>query len=203
MTHPAKRPSAKSPTKGPGAAALTDSPFWGETDLSALSLAKRLSVTAEPPSLDLNCVADDAKVRFGKGRTMTDNNDFEDTANEAGAEKKPEEPDLRGRYVSGDYGTAGVERGRHADDEEGQYIGGDYGEAGSEGGLPEPLGSKAKESGRYVEADLGDAGTIPGRTAESEIGRYSEGDYGTDGRVDPLRKSGTESDTDTGKDSQQ
>ena len=119
---------------------------------------------------------------------MTDNSGFEDTPNEAGSAKKPEEPDLRGRYVEGDYGKAGAQGGRHADDEEGQYIEGDYGAAGSEGGLPEPLGDKAAESGRYVKADYGEAGTAPGRTAESEIGRYSEGDYGADGTVGPLRK---------------
>jgi hypothetical protein len=120
---------------------------------------------------------------------MTDNSGFEDTPDEAASEKKPEEPELRGRYVAGNYGKAGAQRGRHADDEEGQYVQGDYGAAGSEGGLPEPLGEKATESGRYVKADFGKAGSTPGRTAESEIGRYSEGDYGTDGTVGPLRKS--------------
>jgi hypothetical protein len=119
---------------------------------------------------------------------MTDNSGFEHTPDEAGPEKKPEEPDLRGRYVEGDFGKAGVERGRHTDDEEGQYTEGDYGTAGSEGGLPEPLGNKATASGRYVKADYGDAGSTPDRTAESEIGQYSEGDYGTSGAVDPLRK---------------
>ncbi|MGO4805110.1 hypothetical protein AB4089_08285 [Arthrobacter sp. 2MCAF15] len=128
---------------------------------------------------------------------MTDSSDFEDTADEAGSEKKPEEPDLRGRYVEGDFGKAGVQRGRHADDEEGQYVEGDYGLAGSEGGLPEPLGGKARESGRYVEADYGDAGTTPGRTAESEVGRYSEGDYGASGTVDPVRKPGAGAGPDT------
>lgn len=119
---------------------------------------------------------------------MTDNSGFEHTPGETGPEEKPEEPDLRGRYVEGDFGKAGVERGRHADDEEGQYIEGDYGTAGSEGGLPEPLGNKAKASGRYVKADYGDAGSTSERTAESEIGQYSEGNYGTGGAVDPLRK---------------
>jgi hypothetical protein len=119
---------------------------------------------------------------------MTDNSGFEDTPNAAGPEKKPEEPDLRGRYVEGNFGKAGVQRGRHAEDEEGQYIEGDYGAAGSEGGLPEPLGDKARESGRYVKADYGDAGATPGRTAESEIGRYPEGDYGAGGTVAPARK---------------
>ncbi|BCW69046.1 hypothetical protein [Arthrobacter sp. NicSoilB8] len=120
---------------------------------------------------------------------MTGNSGFEDTANEAGSDKKPEEPELRGRYVEGNYGKAGAQSGRHADDEEGQYIEGNYGAAGSEGGLPEPLGDKARESGRYVEANYGDAGSAPGRTAESEVGRYSEGDYGADGTVGPVRKS--------------
>jgi hypothetical protein len=120
---------------------------------------------------------------------MTDNSGFENTPDEAGSEKKPEEPELRGRYVEGNYGKAGAQRGRHADDEEGQYVQGDYGAAGSEGGLPEPLGEKAAESGRYVKADFGTAGSAPGRTAESEIGQYSEGDYGADGTVGPLRKS--------------
>jgi hypothetical protein len=127
---------------------------------------------------------------------MTDNSGFEDTPNAAGPEKKPEEPDLRGRYVEGNFGKAGVQRGRHAEDEEGQYIEGDYGAAGSEGGLPEPLGDKARESGRYVKADYGDAGAAPGRTAESEIGRYPEGDYGAGGTVAPTRKPGTGAGTD-------
>lgn len=126
---------------------------------------------------------------------MTENSGFEDAPDEAGSDKKPGKPDLRGRYVEGDFGKAGAQPGRHADDEEGQYTEGDYGAAGSEGGLPEPLGGKARESGRYVKADYGDAGPALGRTAESEIGRYSEGDYGADGTVDPLRKPGT----DTGK----
>ncbi|GAA2143911.1 hypothetical protein GCM10009825_34790 [Arthrobacter humicola] len=133
------------------------------------------------------------KVRFGKGTIMTDNSGFENSPDEAGTKKKPEEPDLRGRYVEGNYGKAGAQPGRHAEDEEGQYTEGDYGAAGSEGGLPEPLGDKATESGRYVEADYGDAGTIRGRTAESEIGRYSEGDYGADGTVDATRKPGEDS----------
>jgi hypothetical protein len=122
---------------------------------------------------------------------MTDNNEFEVPARQAGGGEKEEEPELRGRYVKGSYGKAGALRGRHSDDEEGQYAEGDYGEAGSEGGLPEPLGDKARESGRYVRADYGDAGTLPGRTAASEVGRYPEGDYGTDGKVDPVRKDGT------------
>ncbi|MDF9750412.1 hypothetical protein [Arthrobacter sp. ES3-54] len=119
---------------------------------------------------------------------MTDNSGFENTPDETEPENKPEEPDLRGRYVEGNYGKAGVQRGRHTDDEEGQYIEGDYGAAGSEGGLPEPLGSKARESGRYVKADYGDAGSTPGRIAASEIGRYPEGNYGEGGMVDPARK---------------
>ncbi|MCI0144025.1 hypothetical protein KNN17_20910 [Arthrobacter bambusae] len=123
---------------------------------------------------------------------MTDNSSFEDALDETGTAKKPVDPDLRGRYVEGDYGSAGMQSGRHADDEEGQYIEGDYGAAGSEGGLPEPLGEKARESGRYVKADFGATGSTAGRTAESEIGRYPEGDYGTDGTVDPLRKPGTD-----------
>jgi len=128
---------------------------------------------------------------------MTGDSGFEDAPDEVGSEKKPEEPDLRGRYVEGDFGKVGVQSGRHADDEEGQYIEGDYGAAGSEGGLPEPRGNKARESGRYVKADYGDAGSTPGRAAESEIGRYPEGDYGTDGTVDPVRKPGTGTGTDT------
>jgi hypothetical protein len=131
---------------------------------------------------------------------MTENSSFEDVPDETGSAQKPEEPDLRGRYVEGNFGKAGTQSGRHTDDEEGQYIEGDYGVAGSEGGLPEPLGNKARESGRYVEADYGVAGSTPGRTAESEIGRYSEGNYGTDGTVDPARKpragTGTEHGTD-------
>jgi hypothetical protein len=127
---------------------------------------------------------------------MTDNSGFEDTPDATGPEKNPEEPDLRGRYVEGNFGKAGVQRGRHAEDEEGQYIEGDYGAAGSEGGLPEPLGNQARESGRYVKADYGDAGSTPGRTAESEIGRYTEGNYGTGGTVTPTRKPGTGAGTD-------
>jgi len=125
---------------------------------------------------------------------MSDNSG-KNTKDAAGSEVGPEEKDLRGRYVEGNFGKAGAERGRHADDEEGQYIEGDYGEAGSEGGLPEPLGDKALESGRYVKANYGQAGSAPGRTAESEIGRYSEGNYGADGTVDPTRKPRTGSDT--------
>jgi hypothetical protein len=123
---------------------------------------------------------------------MTENNGFKDTPDNGEADKKPEEKDLRGRYVEGNFGKAGAQPGRHADDEEGQYIEGDYGAAGNEGGLPEPLGNKAKESGRYVKADYGDAGTTQGRTAESEIGGYSKGDYGEGGTVDPVRKPGAD-----------
>jgi hypothetical protein len=119
---------------------------------------------------------------------MTDRSDSELPADQPPTEVKPEEQELRGRYVEGTYGKAGVQRGRHAEDEEGQYIQGDYGAAGREGGLPEPLGDQAKESGRYVAADYGKAGTAPGRSAGSEIGQYAEGDYGADGTVDPLRK---------------
>ena len=122
---------------------------------------------------------------------MTDRSDSELPADQAPTEMKPEERELRGRYVEGTYGKAGVQSGRHLEDEEGQYIQGDYGAAGREGGLPEPLGDQAKESGRYVAADYGGAGTVPGRTAGSEIGQYAEGDYGADGTVDPLRKAGT------------
>jgi len=104
---------------------------------------------------------------------------------------KPEEQELRGRYVKGTYGKAGVQRGRHAEDEEGQYVQGDYGAAGREGGLPEPLGDQAKESGRYVAADYGEAGTASGRTAGSEIGQYATGNYGAGGTVDPLREAKT------------
>ena len=128
---------------------------------------------------------------------MTDNSSIENTPDATGSEIDPEEPDLRGRYVEGDFGTAGAQPGRHAGDEEGQYIEGDYGAAGSEGGLPEPLGGEAKESGRYVKADYGDAGSTQGRTAESEIGRYSEGDYGGSGTGGPVRKSGTDTGTHT------
>ncbi|MDE8670662.1 hypothetical protein PY310_18960 [Pseudarthrobacter sp. H3Y2-7] len=119
---------------------------------------------------------------------MTQNSGSEDTPNEAAKEEPPAEPDLRGRYVEGDYGKAGSQTGRHADDEEGRYGEGNYGAAGSEGGLPEPLGDKAGESGRYVQADYGAAGSVPGRTAASEVGRYPEGSYGAGGSVDPARK---------------
>ncbi|MGO4858740.1 hypothetical protein [Arthrobacter sp. 2MCAF14] len=119
---------------------------------------------------------------------MTDSSSGVEEPTDEKASGTPEEPELRGRYVEGDYGKTGTEPGRHSDDEEGQYSEGDYGAAGSQGGLPEPLGGKAKESGRHAEADLGDAGAVPGRTAESEIGKYAEGDYGTDGAVGPLRE---------------
>ena len=121
---------------------------------------------------------------------MIENGGFKDTPDNGETDKKPDEKDLRGRYVEGNFGKAGVQPGRHADDEEGQYIEGDYGAAGSEGGLPEPLGNKARESGRYVKADYGDAGTTKGRTADSEIGGYPEGDYGEGGTVEPVRKPG-------------
>ncbi len=52
------------------------------------------------------------------------------------ADETPEERELRGRYVKGDFGKAGAQRGRHAEDEEGQYVEGDYGGAGAEAGLP-------------------------------------------------------------------
>ena len=122
---------------------------------------------------------------------MSENSGIENTPEAAESGAEPEEKDLRGRYVEGNFGKTGAQSGRHADDEEGQYIEGDYGAAGAEGGLPEPLGDKARESGRYVRADYGGAGSAPGRTAESEVGRYSEGDYGADGTVDPTRKSGS------------
>jgi hypothetical protein len=122
---------------------------------------------------------------------MADSSEFEDPTDETSGEEEPEESELRGRYVKGDYGRAGTERGRHTDDEEGQYTQGDFGEAGREGGLPEPLGSKAKEAGRFVKGDYNGAGVAGGRTAESEIGRYTEGDYGSDGIVDPTRKAAT------------
>jgi hypothetical protein len=128
---------------------------------------------------------------------MTDDSSIENTPDAAGPERDPVEPDLRGRYVEGNFGKAGALAGRHADDEEGHYIEGDYGAAGSEGGLPEPLGDKARESGRYVKADYGGAGSTQGRTAESEIGQYAEGDYGEGGTVDPARKPGTDIGTHT------
>lgn len=124
----------------------------------------------------------------GKGAIMTDSSGFEEPVDEAAAREKPDEEELRGRYVEGNYGAAGTESGRHADDTEGQYIEGDYGAAGAEGGLPEPLGSHAAEAGRFVKGDYDGAGTAPGRTAENEVGRYTEGDYGTDGTVEPTRK---------------
>ncbi|WP_427173276.1 hypothetical protein [Arthrobacter sp. 92] len=119
---------------------------------------------------------------------MADSSGFEVPADEAAGREKPEEKELRGRYVEGNYGTAGTESGRHADDTEGQYTEGDYGAAGTEGDLPEPLGSHAAESGRFVKGDYDGAGTAPGRSAENEIGRYTEGDYGADGTVEPTRK---------------
>lgn len=121
---------------------------------------------------------------------MSGSSEFDEPTEATGNGEKPEAPELRGRYVKGNYGKAGTQAGRHSDDEEGQFTEGDYGAAGSEGGLPEPLGTKAEESGRYVQADYGDAGATPGRSAESEVGQYSEGDYGTDGTVAPVRKAG-------------
>ena len=131
---------------------------------------------------------------------MTDSSEFEDPTDESAPGTKPDEPELRGRYVKGDYGAAGVERGRHADDEEGQYSQGDFGEAGREGGLPEPLGSKAKEAGRFVRGDYDAAGAAGPRTAESEIGRYTEGDYGRDGTVGPARKAASKAEQTPGPD---
>ncbi|MDQ0663201.1 hypothetical protein QFZ35_001699 [Arthrobacter ulcerisalmonis] len=128
---------------------------------------------------------------------MNDNGSIEKTPNASGPEETPEEPDLRGRYVEGNFGRAGSQRGRHTEDEEGQYIGGDYGVAGSEGGLPEPLGDKTLGSGRYIKADYGEAGATKGRTAASETGRYPAGDYGKSGTVDPTRKPRSEPDTHT------
>ena len=118
---------------------------------------------------------------------MNDNSSIENTP---APEQKPEERDLRGRYVEGNFGKAGAQRGRRAEDDEGQYIEGDYGGAGSEGTLPEPLGHRTVGGGRYVKADYGGAGPVPGRTAASETGRYPEGDYGKGGTVDPKRKPG-------------
>ncbi|MBT2533381.1 hypothetical protein J7E83_14885 [Arthrobacter sp. ISL-48] len=131
---------------------------------------------------------------------MTDSSEFEDPTDKTTGEERPEEPELRGRYVKGDYGTAGTGHGRHTDDEEGHYTQGDFGDAGSEGGLPEPLGSKAKEAGRFVKGDYDRAGTAGGRTAESEVGRYTEGDYGRDGIVDPKRKGATGTEKTSGPD---
>ncbi|MGN7200824.1 hypothetical protein [Arthrobacter sp. SAFR-044] len=120
---------------------------------------------------------------------MNDNGNIENTPS---PDETPEERDLRGRYVEGNFGKAGAQRGRHAEDEEGQYIEGDYGPAGSEGALPEPLGDRTVGAGRYVKADYGEAGPVSGRTAASETGRYPEGDYGKGGTVDPARKPGGE-----------
>ena len=125
------------------------------------------------------------------------------TPDEAGPEKKPEEPDLRGRYVEGNYGKAGAQSGRHADDEEGNTSKGTTGGRQRRRGLPEPLGDKAKESGRYVKANFGDAGSTPGRTAESEIGQYPEGNLERAIPVDPVRKPHTDTDTGTGTDKQE
>jgi len=118
---------------------------------------------------------------------MNDSSSIENTPT---ADQTPEERELRGRYVKGDFGKAGAQRGRHAEDEEGQYIEGDYGGAGTEGGLPEPLGDRTVGAGRYVKADYGGAGPVPGRSAASETGRYPEGDYGKGGNVEPTRKPG-------------
>ncbi|WP_142117469.1 hypothetical protein [Arthrobacter sp. SLBN-122] len=119
---------------------------------------------------------------------MNNNGNTENTPDAIGPEETPEEPDLRGRYVEGNFGKGGTQHGRHSDDEEGQYIEGNYGVAGNEGGLPEPLGDKTLGAGRYIKADYGGAGATKGRTADSEIGRYPEGDYGKGGAVDPTRK---------------
>lgn len=118
---------------------------------------------------------------------MNDSSSIENTPT---ADPAPEERELRGRYVKGDFGKAGAQRGRHAEDEEGQYVEGDYGGAGAEGGLPEPLGDRTVGAGRYVKADYGEAGPVPGRSAASETGRYPEGDYGKGGSVEPTRKPG-------------
>ncbi len=120
-----------------------------------------------------------------KGKTMNDSSSIENTPTAGGT---PEERELRGRYVKGDFGKAGAQRGRHAEDEEGQYVAGDYDGAGAQGGLPEPLGDRTVGGGRYVKADYGEAGPVPGRTAASETGRYPEGDYGKGGAVGPTRK---------------
>jgi hypothetical protein len=130
---------------------------------------------------------------------MTDSSGFEDPQDRKAGSEKPKGPELRGRYVEGDYGAAGEEEGRHEDDTEGQYIQGDYGESGEEGGLPEPLGGKAEESGRFAKGDYGRSGKGAGQTGASEIGRYTEGDYGADGKVDPTRKAATEEEDDSGQ----
>jgi len=122
---------------------------------------------------------------------MNDNSSIENTPT---PDETPEERELRGRYVKGDFGKAGAQRGRQAEDEEGQYVEGDYGGAGAEGGLPEPLGDRTVGAGRYVKADYGEAGPVPGRSAASETGRYPKGDYGKGGNVEPTRKPGGEPD---------
>jgi hypothetical protein len=127
-----------------------------------------------------------------KGMAMTDSNEIGNPRRDETAEEQHDQPELRGRYIKGDYGDAGVQTGHLHDDEEGQYSQGDFGEAGKQGGLPEPLGSKATEAGRFVKGDYDEAGTAGGRTAESEIGRYTEGDYGREGVVAPAREATTE-----------
>lgn len=107
---------------------------------------------------------------------MTDSSEFEEPTRGQVAGEQPEEPELRGRYIKGDYGDAGVQTGPRADDEEGKYSQGDFGEAGIEGGIPESLSSRAREAGRFVTGDYDEAGVAGGRTAESEVGRYTEGD---------------------------
>ena len=104
---------------------------------------------------------DKIKVRFwwcsdssAKGKIMTDSSEFEDPTDESAPEVKPEEPELRGRYVKGDYGAAGVERGRHADDEEGQYSQGDFGEAGREAACPNRSAAKPRKPAASCEATM-------------------------------------------------
>ena len=126
-------------------------------------------------------------TRPGEGPGIT-----QDAGGIAGEDSvRPEQAEVRGRYVEGSYGKAGVERGRLATDEEGRFVEGDYGKAGTEPGRPESQGNLAGESGRFVEADYGRAGMVPPRTGDSEVGQYAEGDYGDVGKVDPKRKPGT------------
>jgi hypothetical protein len=127
-----------------------------------------------------------------KGMAMTDSNEMGKPRPDDAVEEQPDQPELRGKYIKGDYGAAGIQTGHHPDDEEGQYSQGDFGEAGKQGGLPEPLGSKATEAGRFVKGDYDEAGTAGGKTAESEIGRYTEGDYGREGVVSPAREASAE-----------
>ena len=119
---------------------------------------------------------------------MTDSSEFKDPTNGQAAGEQPEEPELRGRYVKGDYGDAGMQTGPRADEEEGKYSQGNFGEAGAEGGIPGSLSSRAREAGRFVMGDYDEAGVAGGSTAQSEIGRYTEGNYGSEGVVGPARE---------------